>query len=82
MKILKDSQLTLTISAKCSDLFTANLTQNDELLKEYQGYVPDIVPNTWGDYVDLVIDVRTGKILNWIVPTETQLEEFIESQNS
>jgi len=44
----------------------------------YNGYVPDWFPNTtvehYGDYVELDIDVDTGKIVNWKKPTEAQLK--------
>jgi hypothetical protein len=65
----------LRISAKCSDLFFADLQGE----KEYSGYVPAWLPNKnvnhYGDYVELVIDIDTGMILNWEKPTKTQLEE-------
>jgi hypothetical protein len=64
----------LTISAKCSDLFSALWNG-----KEYFGYVPDWLPNKntkhYGDYVELKIDIETGQILNWVKPTKAQLEE-------
>jgi hypothetical protein len=67
MKILK-------ISAKCSDLFWAGFGA-----KEFCGCVPTWLPNKntnhYGDYVQLDIDVETGKIVNWVKPTAKQLEE-------
>lgn len=68
----------IRISAKCSDLFSA--TAHDETEKqigEYQGYVPDFFPGEhYGDYVQLNIDIATGKILNWKAPSVAQLEIF------
>jgi len=72
---------TLTISAKCSDLFSARLSSDlfPGSPKNYDGYVPDWFPNPnaghYGDYVQLTIDVDTGHILNWKKPTEAQLKE-------
>lgn len=70
----------ISISAKCSDLFNAAL--NDDKLGrvgEYEGYVPRWFPNPniqhFGDYVELRIDVETGRILNWKKPTDAQLKE-------
>lgn len=58
-------------------MFTACLIENGESLGEYDGYVPDFFPNNHcGDYVELDIDVKTGKILNWNVPTKNQLKIF------
>jgi len=65
---------TITISAKCSDLFWARHNG-----KEYDGYVPDWFPTPaekhYGDYVSLDIDLDTGRILNWKKPTQAQLKE-------
>jgi hypothetical protein len=68
---------TIKICAKCSDLFTANLTEDGKQVGEdYNGYVPDFFPGEhYGDYVILDIDINTGKIRNWKMPTETQLQK-------
>ncbi len=64
---------TITISAKCSDLFWAKLNDG----REYDGYVPDFFPDEhYGDYVMLDIDLATGRILNWKVPTAKDLAAF------
>jgi hypothetical protein len=56
----------LRISAKCSDLFWAQLYEDDTLLLEYSGYVPDFMPGQhYGDCVELDIDPESGVILNW-----------------
>ena len=69
MKILK-------MSAKCSDLFQATLEENGKEIVTYSGYVPDFMPNEhWGDYVQLDIDIDTGKILNWKKPTDKELKD-------
>jgi hypothetical protein len=64
-------------SAKCSDLFNATLTDGAKPVRVYDGYVPDFFPGEhFGDYVELKIDVDTGKILNWKKPTAEDLEIF------
>ena len=71
---------TVSISAKCSDLFGATFyDENGTTIKEYDGYVPDFFPGKhWGDYVMLDIELATGKILNWKAPTEKQIQELAE----
>lgn len=69
-------QRILSISAKCSDMFSADLLQ-DGVHSNYDGYVPDFFPGEhYGDYVELKIDIDTGKILNWQVPTVEDLLIF------
>lgn len=64
---------TITINAKCSDLFNAHLDNG----KRYEGYVPSFFPGQhYGDYVSLEIDLKTGTILNWKPPTQKDLEIF------
>lgn len=68
---------TINITAKCSDMFAANLKEDGKIIGEYDGYVPDFMPgNHYGDYVELQIDIDTGKILNWKKPTAKQLSVF------
>jgi hypothetical protein len=71
---------TIQISAKCSDLFNAALLDaSGHLLGEYDGYVPSFMPGEhYGDYVELDIDLETGKILNWKAPTSEQLAEIFK----
>jgi hypothetical protein len=67
---------TIRISAKCSDLFSACLSV-DGKHKEYNGYVPDFFPEQhYGDYVELLIDIDSGQILNWKKPTAKDLKIF------
>ena len=70
---------TISISAKCSDLFGAFLYDGNKLVGEYDGYVPEWLPNPknqhFGDYINLEIDIETGRILNWKKPTEAQLNK-------
>jgi hypothetical protein len=72
---------TISISAKCSDLFSATLFEDGKRMGEYDGYVPDFFPGEhWGDYVVLTIDVDTGKIVNWKKPTVAQLKKIFGEQ--
>jgi hypothetical protein len=66
------------ISAKCSDLFHAQLFADGKLVGEHDGYVPEwmwMPGQHWGDYVILQIDVATGQITNWKTPTEEELNK-------
>jgi hypothetical protein len=81
----------IRIQGKCSDLFAAQLIRvipadpNQGMgekkiqVGEYDGYVPDWFPNStvehFGDYVEMDIDVETGKILNWVKPTMAALRK-------
>lgn len=71
---------TIKISAKCSDMFSAQLCENGVVKREYDGYVPVWFPNPsvehYGDYVDLEIDIDTGKIVNWKKPGARNLLDF------
>ncbi len=69
---------TISISAKCSDCFSAVVLDKDnKTLFEYNGYVPDFFPDEhWGDYVILDIELATGRILNWKAPTQKDLDEM------
>ena len=66
----------LTICAKCSDQFSAGLSEG-ESVKNYCGYVPDFFPEDHsGDYIEFDIDIDTGMILNWKKPTKKDLAIF------
>lgn len=65
----------IRINAKCSDMFNATLDDG----REYDGYVPYFFPGQhYGDYVELNIELATGKILNWKAPTQAQLNEIFK----
>lgn len=76
--------MTIKISAKCSDMFHANLIGDDGQPKgEYDGYVPDFFPGEhYGDYVQLEIDIATGKILNWKKPSKVELADTFKSESA
>lgn len=70
---------TISITAKCSDMFSASLNEDGKEIGNYSGYVPSWFPNSnvehYGDYVELKIDLDTGKILNWVKPSKKALKE-------
>lgn len=71
------------LSAKCSDCCQVSITDDkgSKVLAEHNGYVPEIIPNEYSDYVLLKIDSETGRILNWET-TQEQLDEFIQENKS
>lgn len=78
----KRPQVTLRITAKCSDLFGAQLIENGKLTGNYDGYVPSWMPGEhYGDYVELDIDLATGQILNWKTPTIGDVAETFGKKN-
>lgn len=66
---------TIEISAKCRDCFYISAHDADgKNVAEGDGYVPDFMPGEhYGDYVQLTIDVATGRIIDWKVPTDGQI---------
>lgn len=71
----------LRVVAKCSDQFSATLTQGSRVL-EYSGYVPSFFPGKhYGDSLQLEIDVASGRILNWTPPTQAELDEVFEQED-
>jgi hypothetical protein len=69
---------TVSISAKCSDLcFTALCGDRGTVLIEHDGYVPKFFPGEhYGDYVQLDIDMDTGKVTNWKI-TQKDVQDTI-----
>jgi len=62
----------ISISAKCSDLFSMSVKdENNQPIASYSGYVPSFMPSEggYGDYVQMEIDIATGRILNWKNPS-------------
>jgi len=68
----------IKITAKCSDLFSATvIDEKGNVIKEYDGYVPKFFPGEhFGDYVELDIELATGKILNWRPPTQKDISSL------
>ena len=67
MKLKYPNKTVLSISAKCSDLYSHTIYGRDgNVYREYSGYVPSFMPDEhYGDYIMLDIDPYTGRILNW-----------------
>ena len=70
---------TVCISAKCSDLCLTELKDaKGSVVLEHDGYVPNFFPEEhYGDYVQLDIDMDTGKITNW-KPTQKEVNETVK----
>jgi hypothetical protein len=66
------------VVAKCSDqCYVEVLDSKGNRIAEHGGYVPDFMPGEhYGDYVELEIDIKTGKILNW--NPKNKLSDFIQ----
>lgn len=84
VKITVDQPVTVEVTEmhiylKLRDEFSCQLyDSNNNMIKDYEGYVPNkIVPGEFGDYLDLRIDINTGQILNWKVPSKEDLESFM-----
>ena len=67
------------ITAKVGDLINGHVYDiNDTVIISFGGVVPEFFPsNNYGEYLNLEIELETGKILNWIPPTKEQINEFI-----
>jgi hypothetical protein len=64
---------TIQLSVKCSDMFAA-LTDDGRC---YEGYVPKLFSGELGeDYIDITIDIATGKIDGWKQPSEADIDEL------
>ena len=66
---------TIEISGKVRDLFSISAHDaGGAVIAEGDGYVPDFMPGQhYGDYVQLTIDVATGRITDWVVPTDKKI---------
>lgn len=67
----------LTIYGKTSDTFAATLHEGSKVLAEYDGY-PLACVSADGDSIELQIDIKTGKILNWKSSLKQILSEMKE----
>jgi hypothetical protein len=70
---------TIFVTAKTSDTCHIEFFDEDKnRLGQRNDYVPDYFPEEhYGDYLELEIDVTTGKILNWRKPTQKELKDSI-----
>ena len=71
---------TLSIHLTVRDGFNGKLLTSDwEVVCRWEDtYVPDIIPGSYWDTVELNIDVETGRIINWGNVTPTFLKEVID----
>jgi hypothetical protein len=78
-KPVKVQAKTLKLNIKVRDEFSARLLDQDGvILKDYEGYVPSFMPGPhYGDYLILDIDIDSGHITNWEVPSVGDMQDFI-----
>ena len=71
----------ICVTAKCSDACNIQFfDENKTKVGERDDYVPNYFPEEhYGDYVELEIDIATGKILNWKKPTQKELKDSIQN---
>jgi hypothetical protein len=55
-------------------------SDGDTIFDAPDAYVPSFMPDGGGDYIVLDIELDTGRILNWKVPTAKKIEDWIVSQ--
>lgn len=80
---VKVNAKTLKLHLKVCDRFTATLeSESGRTLKDHDdGYVPSFMPGEhYGDYVILDIDIDTGQITNWKVPSAVEIQEWIDAE--
>jgi hypothetical protein len=80
-KLVKVDAKTIKLHVKVTDRFNGELidAQGETIFDFQDTYVPDFFPGQhYGDYVILDIDIDTGMITNWKVPTAEQIEEAIK----
>lgn len=79
-KIVPVEAKELRIHIKICDSFAAWIYDDEgkKLGGQDDGYVPGFMPGDhYGDYLILNIDLESGWITNWIMPTVAQVEGFI-----
>ena len=74
---------TMSLCVKVRDQFACDIMDQDgSRIGQYEGYVPGFFPGDHGgDYVELVINLDTGMIENWRVPTAEQIEKLLKEEN-
>lgn len=68
----------LFVTGKTSDLCCTRLEIDGKDVKETDGYVPEIMPENGGDYIELEIDIDTGMLLNWKKPSAKELDAYMK----
>ena len=74
---------TIKVVGKTSDLCTVSIMDVDgkDLVEEKSDYVPkflDTDGDGYGDYIQIEIDFKTGKILNW-EKQKPLVEQYVET---
>ena len=74
----------IRLHLKVGDRFTGVLeSASGTQLWDFYGDVPDFMPGFHsGKYVILDIDIETGHITNWKVPTKQQLESLLSGEEA
>lgn len=83
-KTVKVQAKTLKIHCKVTDRFQAKLVDQDgaTIFDQEDGYVPGFMPGQhYGDYLILEIDMDTGMVLNWKVPSAEKIEAWINPED-
>ena len=83
VKVVQVEAKTMCICLKVRDEFACDIHDQDgNCIGWYEGYVPGFFPGDHGgDYVELEINLDTGMIENWRVPTAEQIEKLINEEN-
>ena len=72
----------LKISGKCSDLCSTEYTDKNGNVTTSDGYVPTgIGIDSYGDYIEIDIDMETGQILNWKPVSDEQVIKAQKERN-
>ncbi len=71
---------TIQLCGKTSDLCSVVYKdEKGETVGERDGYVPKYFPEEhYGDYIEFDIDVETGRIINWVKPTQKELKDSMD----
>lgn len=81
MCVFLETMRKIVICAKCSDLCNVEYYKDGELQVESDGYAPDLKGICKGDYIDISIDLDTGKILEYSpIPHEDVMDELTDGE--
>ncbi len=72
---------TLNVSAKCSDCCFTELHDSEAKIRlSSDGYVPKGLGVGGGDYIEITIDVDTGKVVGWKPFTNEDAAAVLEDE--
>ena len=73
----KEPTRIMRLNAKCSDMCSLSIPHLDI---SHDGYVPEGlgIGDFYGDYIEMVIDLDTGTILNWEKLSDTKIRKIIK----